>query len=93
MSMHLSPSLTRRVSHAATIVAAVALLAGCGTDIRDRTEGGAATGAATGATIGLIGGPFGVIAGGLIGGGAGALTGAATRPSTVNLGEPVWSGR
>jgi hypothetical protein len=93
MSMHFSPPLIRRVSRAVTLAAALALLAGCGTDIRDRTEGGAATGAATGATIGLIGGPFGVIAGGLIGGGAGALTGATTKPSTVDLGEPVWSGK
>jgi phage tail tape-measure protein len=68
----------------------LALLVGCGTDERDRTEGGAAAGAATGAGIGLVGGPVGVVAGGLIGGGAGAIAGATTQPKDVNLGKPVW---
>jgi hypothetical protein len=71
-------------------VAALALLAACGTNATDRTEGGAAAGAATGAGIGLVGGPIGVAAGAVIGGGAGALTGAATTPKEVNLGKPVW---
>ena len=69
----------------------VALLAACGTNPEDRTQGGAAAGAGTGATIGLIGGPVGVVVGAVIGGGVGALTGASTKPQQVNLGPPPWS--
>jgi len=71
--------------------AAVLLLAGCGTDSRGRTEGGAAAGAATGAVVGALGGPVGVGVGALVGAGVGAGTGAATTPDQVNLGKPVWS--
>ncbi len=67
------------------------LLAGCGTNSRDRAEGGAATGAATGAVVGALGGPVGVGVGALVGAGAGAATGAATTPDQVNLGKPVWN--
>ena len=67
------------------------LLAGCGTDPRDRTTGGAASGAATGAAVGLLGGPVGVVIGALIGSGAGATTGAVTPPRDLNLGPPPWS--
>jgi phage tail tape-measure protein len=67
------------------------LLAGCGTDARDRTQGGAASGALAGAGIGALGGPVGVLVGGLIGGGAGALTGATVPPDSLNLGRPPWS--
>jgi uncharacterized membrane protein len=67
-------------------------LSACGTDPRDRTQGGAAAGAATGASIGLLGGPIGVALGAVIGGGAGALTGASTSPNTLNLGGPIWAG-
>jgi hypothetical protein len=83
----------RRVRYAAVLATALALLAACGTDVRDRTEGGAATGAASGAAIGIIGGPVGVVAGAVIGGGAGALTGVMTAPDQVNLGTPLWSDR
>jgi hypothetical protein len=69
----------------------IALLAACGINPDDRTQGGAAAGAGTGAAIGLIGGPVGVVVGAVIGGGAGALTGASTKPQTVNLGPPPWS--
>jgi hypothetical protein len=76
-----------------TLVAAfsaVALLAACGSNPKERTTGGAAAGAATGAGIGALGGPVGALAGAAIGGGAGAITGAATSPRQVNLGRPVW---
>ena len=66
------------------------VLSACGTETRQRVQGGAAAGAATGAGVGLIGGPFGVVAGALIGGGAGALTGATTSSRTINLGTPLW---
>ncbi len=66
------------------------LLVGCGTNERDRTEGGAAAGAATGAGVGALAGPVGVVVGGVIGGGAGAIAGATTQPKDVNLGKPVW---
>ncbi len=69
----------------------LALLAGCGTNDKDRVQGGAATGAATGATIGLVGGPIGVVVGGVIGGGVGAVTGASTDSKDLNLGKPIWA--
>lgn len=80
-----------RTSIRLILLAGMALLAACGTDPNDRTQGGAAAGAGTGAAIGLIGGPIGVVVGAVIGGGAGALTGASTTPQTVNLGSPPWS--
>ena len=72
-------------------LSATAMLAGCGSNPKERTTGGAAAGAATGAGIGALGGPVGVLAGAAIGGGAGAVTGAATSPSQVNLGKPPWN--
>lgn len=71
-------------------IAVTAALAGCGSNERDRTQGGAATGALAGAGIGLLGGPVGVLVGGLVGGGAGALTGATVSPDQLNLGRPIW---
>jgi hypothetical protein len=85
--------LKSSMSRALALSAALSLLAACGTDPGDRTEGGAAGGAASGAAIGLLGGPIGVVAGLVIGGGAGALTGAVTGPKTVDLGSPPWSDR
>lgn len=67
------------------------LVAGCGTDPRERTTGGAAAGAASGAAVGALGGPVGALAGAAIGGGAGAITGAVTEPEDVNLGRPLWN--
>jgi phage tail tape-measure protein len=67
------------------------LLAACGTNATDRTEGGAAAGAATGAGIGALGGPVGLAVGGVVGGGAGAIAGATTSAKDVNLGKPVWN--
>jgi hypothetical protein len=80
--------MRKRIAIAA--LAALGLLAGCGTRQPERAEGGAAAGAATGATVGLVGGPVGVVAGGLIGGVAGGATGAATKPKDVNIGAPPW---
>lgn len=74
-----------------SLLASLALLAGCGANERERVQGGAATGAATGATVGLVGGPIGVVVGGVIGGGAGAITAATTSPTDLNLGRPVWA--
>ena len=76
-----------------SIIAGVALisLAGCGTTPSDRAASGSAMGAGTGAVIGAIAGAgVGAIPGALIGGAVGAGAGAATKPSQVNLGEPVW---
>jgi len=64
----------------AATIAAVTMLAACGTQEPDRATGGAATGAGTGAVIGLVGGPVGVGVGALIGGAVGATTGAAVAP-------------
>jgi hypothetical protein len=80
-----------RTTMRASAILGIGLLAACGTNPNDRTQGGAAAGAGTGAAIGLIGGPIGVVVGAVIGGGAGALTGASTTPQTVNLGTPPWS--
>lgn len=91
MSDNCFGELRRHGSRAAVLGTVLALLAACGTDPADRTEGAAAAGAASGATIGLIGGPFGVVGGALVGGGVGALTAVATSPSQVNLGAPPWS--
>ena len=71
-------------------MAALALLAGCGSSEPGRVQGGAAAGAATGATVGLVGGPVGVAVGAVVGGGAGALTGASTSPRQIDLGPPLW---
>jgi phage tail tape-measure protein len=70
---------------------ALCALAACGTQPKERAEGGAAAGAATGAAVGALAGPPGMVAGALIGGGAGAATGAATSPQQVNLGKPPWN--
>jgi len=71
-------------------LAAGLVLAGCGTEQKDRVTGGAATGALAGAGIGALFGGWGAIPGAIIGGAAGAGTGYATKPSDVNLGEPIW---
>ena len=75
----------------AILVASPLMLAACGTDSRDRVQGGAATGAATGAAVGLIGGPVGVVVGGVIGGGVGAIAGATVPARDMNMGAPPWS--
>jgi len=62
-------------------LAAFALCA-CGTTTGDR----GLSGAGIGAGIGLIGGPPGVVVGGAVG----AAVGMVTKPSTVDLGKPVW---
>lgn len=74
-------------------LAAVTLLAACGTSEPERAQGGAATGAATGAAVGLIGGPVGVLVGAGVGAAAGATTGAVTDARDVNLGPPPWSNK
>jgi hypothetical protein len=71
-------------------VAALMILAGCGTNAVERGVTGAAIGAGTGAAAGALIGPLGVGAGALIGAGAGGATGLATDARTVNLGTPVW---
>jgi phage tail tape-measure protein len=73
------------------VVSALCGLAACGTQPKERAEGGGAAGAATGAAVGALAGPPGIVAGALIGGGAGAATGAATSPQQVNLGKPPWT--
>jgi phage tail tape-measure protein len=72
-------------------VGALCALAACGTQPKERAEGGAAAGAATGAAVGALAGPPGMVAGALIGGGAGAATGASTSSQQVNLGKPPWT--
>lgn len=64
------------------ILAAGAVLAGCGTQMGDRL----ASGAAIGAGAGVIAGGVGVVGGALVGAAVGGLT----SPEQVNLGEPPW---
>ena len=71
-------------------LAALLLLAACGSSSFDRISTGAGTGAGTGAMIGLIGGPIGVGLGAAIGAGVGAFTGGETTEEQINLGKPVW---
>jgi osmotically inducible lipoprotein OsmB len=66
------------------------LLAGCGTSTVDRTGSGAGIGAGTGAVIGALAGGVGAPVGAAIGAGVGGATGAVTKPSTVDLGTPLW---
>ena len=79
-----------RMRMAPLALAAALAVAACGTEQKDRVTGGAATGALAGAGIGALFGGWGAIPGAIIGGAAGAGTGYATKPSDINLGEPVW---
>ena len=72
-------------------LAALTMLAACGSQQPDRATGGAAAGAGTGAAIGLLGGPIGVGLGALIGGAVGATTGATVQPRDLKLPPPPWS--
>ncbi|HTB43083.1 MAG TPA: hypothetical protein VK741_05610 [Acetobacteraceae bacterium] len=72
-------------------IAALTILAACGSQQPDRATGGAATGAGTGAVIGLVGGPVGVGVGALIGAAVGATTGATVPPPDFTLPPPPWS--
>jgi phage tail tape-measure protein len=75
----------------AAAIGALALLAACGTNEKERTTGGAGSGALAGAAVGAIAGPPGAAIGAAVGAGAGAVTGATTKPSDLNLGQPPWS--
>ena len=68
-------------------------LTACGTDPKDRTQGGAAAGAGSGAVLGMWAGPPGMLVGAVIGGGAGALAGATVPEENLDLGDPVWKNR
>ena len=68
-------------------------LTACGTDPKDRTQGGAAAGATAGATVGMWAGPPGMVVGAFIGGGLGALSGATIPEENLDLGEPVWKNK
>lgn len=64
------------------------LLAACGQSTGDRALSGAGIGAGVGALGGwAVGAP---LEGALIGGAVGAGTGALSKPSSINLGRPVW---
>ena len=80
-----------RVTMGVIAIGAVCALAACGTQPKERAEGGAAAGAATGAAVGALAGPPGMAVGALVGGGAGAVTGASTSPKDLNLGKPPWN--
>jgi osmotically inducible lipoprotein OsmB len=71
-------------------IAALLVLAACGTTIEDRTASGAGIGAGTGAAVGAIFGGIGAGPGALIGAAVGGGAGALTGPAEVDLGRPVW---
>jgi osmotically inducible lipoprotein OsmB len=73
----------------AMILAAVLLLAACGSTKTDRGLSGGALGAGVGAGIGAATGGS-ALGGALLGGAAGAATGVLTDEDDVDLGEPVW---
>ena len=82
----------RHLAHAgvplAVLLLATPLLAGCGTNVVDRTVSGGLIGAGSGAAVGAaVGNPA---AGAVIGGVAGAVTGAVTTATGPNLGKPIW---
>ena len=62
------------------------VLAGCGSNTRDRTASGAGIGAAAGAVVGAVTG-LSVLQGAA----AGGLTGALTTEDVINLGDPIWA--
>lgn len=69
-------------------LAFVLVVAGCGTNPRDRAISGGLLGAAGGAAIGsAVGAPALGAAAGAVGG---AVIGGATDPCSLNLGDPVW---
>jgi hypothetical protein len=69
-------------------VAALTLLAACGTSTTDRALSGAGIGAGVGAVGGAIAGD--PLTGALIGGAVGAAAGGLTDKDDVDLGEPIW---
>jgi osmotically inducible lipoprotein OsmB len=77
-----------RYMRAAVATLALLSLAACGQSTGDRALSGAGIGAGVGALGGwAVGAP---LEGALIGGAVGAGTGALTKPSTINLGQPIW---
>jgi len=77
-----------RVSGRILLASGFLALAGCGTNVVDRTISGGLIGAGSGAAVGAsVGNPA---AGALVGGVAGALTGAVTTGTGPNLGKPIW---
>lgn len=77
------------IKKTAIILTALAFLAACGNNTRDRAITGAGIGAGVGAIGGAItGGNAGT--GALIGAGVGAAAGGLTDEKDVNLGKPLW---
>lgn len=71
------------------VIGLAVVLGACGQTTGDRAVSGGLLGAGVGAgASALTGGSIGT--GALIGGAAGAAGGALTRPSQVDLGQPVW---
>lgn len=70
-------------------VAAILLLAACGSKTSDRALSGAGIGAGVGAVGGaLMGGS--PATGAILGGAVGAAAGGLTKEEDVNFGKPVW---
>ena len=74
------------------VLAAAAMLSGCGTTPQDRGVSGAGIGAAGGAIVGALT-DVAILPAALIGAAVGGVTGAATNPDVFNLGNPPWARR
>jgi osmotically inducible lipoprotein OsmB len=72
-----------------TALAAVLLLAACGSSTSDRAISGGAIGAGAGAGLGAVTGTS-ALGGAVLGGAAGAAAGALTDEDDIDLGDPVW---
>lgn len=79
----------KKVQQNILVIAAIGLLAACGSSRTDRALSGAGIGAGAGAVGGAVlgGDP---VTGAVVGGAVGAAAGAATKQDEVDLGKPVW---
>lgn len=77
-----------RLSKAAGLCMALALLAGCGSRPADRVVTGAGIGAGVGAVTGaIVGAPA---TGAAVGAAVGGIGGGVTKQEDIDLGKPVW---
>lgn len=79
----------KKLQNTIVVIAALTLLAACGSSTGDRALSGAGIGAGVGAVGGaVVGGD--PVDGALIGGAVGAAAGGLTKKSDINLGKPIW---
>jgi uncharacterized membrane protein len=85
---HMMEATMKTMKNVTLSIAAILLLAACGSKTSDRALSGAGIGAGVGAVSGaLMGSP---VTGAVVGGAVGAAAGGLTKQEDINLGEPVW---